>query len=526
MVKLKKRKASRGPEGLVGEKCDDAVYVSADATQAADRAPKSKKAKRKISFAVELEQAENGEDMASTPQMQPKPKKIGKRARAEQPVAEVARHDPATSSGGKKPKASEEMFVKDTTFLKLGLSRALSSTCEKLGMLHPTDVQAMCLPPVLRGKNVAGNAKTGSGKTACYCLPILHQLAQDPYGIFALVLTPVRELAYQVADNFRALGNSVGVSVTEVTGGGCMMTQSRKITERTHIIVATPGRLADLLRGDDMLTKSFRGLRTFVLDEADELLTKTFEDPLAQIISVLPKERQTLLFSATLTKSIERLASRISNLQVVNANPKDETLENLTQEYVFVPSTVHICYLHYLLSSHFQDQSCIVFAPTIEMCQLLTTMFNFLGFKCTGLHSLQTQRERQAGLGKFRAGQCSILFATDIASRGLDIPKVAVVINLGLPPKVENYVHRSGRTARAGRPGTVVSIVTERDVPRVGPIETSIGKKLELRETNEDEALKFLAKTTKARQEADLLLSEVGFEEKVQAHKEGKKIWR
>jgi len=419
------------------------------------------------------------------------------------------------------PRATKpSIFKKDTSFAELGLSRWIVDNCEKLGMRWPTDIQAMCIPPVIAGKNIAGNAKTGSGKTACYCLPILHYLSQDPYGVFALVVLPVRELAFQVSDNFRALGRSINVSVIEVVGGRDMYTQTKMIAQRTHIVVATPGRLADLLRGDPAIRQAFRALRYFILDEADQLLTQTFEEPLAEIIGALPKKRQTMLFSATLTGSIDRLKSRIPDLVVLDANPNDETLDNLTQEYVFIPKTVQICYLHYLLQSHFPGQSCIIFTPTIEVCQLLTTMLEILEFPVTGLHALQSQRKRQACLGKFKAGRCSILVATDVACRGLDIPKVAVVLNFGLPATVDNYVHRAGRTARAGRPGLVVSLMTEQDIARVALVEDRIGKPLDLRQTREDEAVKLLSKTTKARQKAELLLSEIGFEDQVAEHRE------
>jgi len=318
-----------------------------------------------------------------------------------------------------------------------------------------------------------------------------------------------------------------------VVGGREMLFQSRMISERVHVIVATPGRLADLLRGDPALTEAFEGLRIFVLDEADKLLTQTFEEPLAEILRSIPKTRQTLLFSATITKSIERLRTKLAGgsangegskeLLLLNANPKEETLSNLAQQYIFVPRTVQACYLHYLLKSHFPEESCIVFASTIDLCQLFTTMLEFLGFSVTGLHSLHSQRHRQACLNKFRAGQSRILVATDVAARGLDIPKVAVVLNLGLPLEPDDYVHRAGRTARAGRPGLVVSLMTEQDVAKVHAIEARIGCQLELRPSNEDDAVKLLSKTTKARQRAELLLSEVGFEEKAQEHRAARK---
>eukprot|EP00747_Dinoflagellata_sp_TGD_P218810 gnl/TRDRNA2_/TRDRNA2_91015_c0_seq1.p1 gnl/TRDRNA2_/TRDRNA2_91015_c0~~gnl/TRDRNA2_/TRDRNA2_91015_c0_seq1.p1 ORF type:complete len:555 (+),score=122.26 gnl/TRDRNA2_/TRDRNA2_91015_c0_seq1:82-1746(+) len=439
-------------------------------------------------------------------------------------VAETQRRSLSSS-----PKMlSSGLFQTSTSFAKLGLARWLAESCERMGMRYPTDVQVLCIPPVLAGKNIVGNAKTGSGKTACYCLPTLHHLSKDPYGIFSLVLTPVRELAFQVADNFRALGGAIGVQVFEVVGGKDMLTQSKMISERRHVVVATPGRLADLLKGDPDLSEAFRRLRVFVLDEADRLLTPTFDEPLGTILERLPKTRQTLLFSATITRSIEKLRldfghASAKELLLLDANPKDDTLENLEQQYIFVPKVVQFCYLHYLLKEDFHEQSCIVFTPTIDMCQLLTTMLEILGLSVTGLHSLQSQRQRQACLGKFRAGRCKVLVATDVASRGLDIPKVAVVLNVGLPRETDDYVHRAGRTARAGRPGLVVSLMTESDVARVKAIEERLGKQLEILPTSEDDVLKLLPRTTKARQRAEVLLAEIGFEDKVAEHRAARK---
>jgi len=239
----------------------------------------------------------------------------------------------------------------------------------------------------------------------------------------------------------------------------------------------------------------------------------------------LPKTRQTLLFSATLTKSIETLKEKIPGLVIADANPHDATLDNLTQEYIFVPKTIQFCYLNYLLANQFEGWSCIIFAPTITVCQLITNLLEFLEYPVAGLHAMQSQRVRQASLGKFRAGRVSILVATDVACRGLDLPKVAVVINMNLPSDTDTYVHRAGRTARAGRPGLVLSLMTERDVPNVHAIEERIGKKLELRPTDEAQALKLMSRTTKARQKAELLLSEIGFQEQVaERHRQASKV--
>mmetsp|Transcript_46650 Transcript_46650/g.107787 ORF Transcript_46650/g.107787 Transcript_46650/m.107787 type:complete len:534 (+) Transcript_46650:26-1627(+) len=444
-------------------------------------------------------------------------------------AAEEPHGAPGDTTASGAPIASEPtaLFQKDSSFAKLGLARWLVEGCEKLGMVYPTEIQAMCIPPVLAGKQVIGNSKTGSGKTACFCLPILHQLSKDPYGIFALVLLPVRELTFQVSENFRALGKGINVEVFEVIGGQDMQYQARMIASRKHVITATPGRLADLLRGEPGLSKAFGNLRVLVLDEADRLLTQSFEEELEDMLPRLPKTRQTLLFSATITGSIEKLRSRLQTdgreLMLLDANPTDESLETLTQEYVFVPEIVQICYVHHLLRDHFANDSCILFAPTLMLCQLLMTTLELLGLLVTGLHSLQSQQRRRACLNNFRAGRSRILVATDVASRGLDIPKVSVVMNMGLPMTADSYVHRAGRTGRAGRPGLVISVMCERDVAKVQAIEERIGMQLKLRPTVEEDALKLMSKTTKAQQKAELLLSEAGFHDRVQERRESDK---
>ena len=221
---------------------------------------KKRRTARKVSRPVE---PENPRPQGQDPPGPTRPKrKQGARRKAVKAEAEAP-------DGPEPAEPEQKLFQTNTSFAKLGLAKWIVDTCGKLGMNYPTDIQAMAIPPVLSGKNIAGNARTGSGKTACYSLPILHSLSKDPYGVFALILVPVRELAFQVADNFRAMGQAINVSVGEIVGGRDFSIQSRLIADRTHVLVATPGRLADLLRGDFALARAFRKIRTFVLDEAD-----------------------------------------------------------------------------------------------------------------------------------------------------------------------------------------------------------------------------------------------------------------
>lgn len=395
-------------------------------------------------------------------------------------------------------------------------------------MKHPTDIQVKCVPPAIEGKNLIGSAKTGTGKTLAFGMPILANLSKDTYGVFALIITPIRELAFQIADQLKAVGESIRAETCVIVGGQDMIMQQQALQKRPHIVIATPGRLADLLSSDPRIKHCFRNLHTLVMDEADRLLEDSFSQALADVFQSLPQKKQTLLFSATITSSIDELRSRFGedDMLLMDSNPTNTSVQQLVQEYIFVPKTVHYCYLNYLLANDWAEESVIVFVPTVEMCQVLNTTLEGLGFRTCCLHSLQTQRVRLASLGKFRGRRADILIATDVASRGLDIPMVGVVVNVGVPASPETYVHRIGRTARAGRKGLSVTIMGEEGVHRLQAVETHINAELDEKKVDEDEALKLLNRTSKAQQKAELLLSEVGFDDELAEFKARKEKQR
>uniref|UniRef100_K7FNK5 DEAD-box helicase 49 n=1 Tax=Pelodiscus sinensis TaxID=13735 RepID=K7FNK5_PELSI len=299
-----------------------------------------------------------------------------------------------------------------------------------------------------------GCAKTGSGKTAAFVLPILQKLSEDPYGIFCLVLTPTRELAYQIAEQFRVLGKPLGLKDCIIVGGMDMVAQALELSRKPHVVIATPGRLADHLRSSN--TFSLRKIKFLVLDEADRLLEQgctDFTKDLEVILGAVPATRQTLLFSATLTDTLNELKSLAMNKPFFwESQAEVRTVDELVQRYLLVPEKVKDAYLVHLIQT-FQDEhedwSIIIFTSTCKSCQILNMMLKKFNFPSVALHSMMRQKQRFAALAKFKSSVFRILIATDVAARGLDIPTVQVVINHNTPGLPKIYIHRVGRTARA-----------------------------------------------------------------------------
>ncbi|XP_058676994.1 probable ATP-dependent RNA helicase DDX49 [Ammospiza caudacuta] len=427
-------------------------------------------------------------------------------------------------------------------FVALGLAPWLAEQARQVGLLRPTPVQAACIPAVLQGERAgvrAGNgngpgtamgrdclgcAQTGSGKTAAFVLPVLHVLAQDPYGIFCLVLTPTRELACQIAEQFRVLGKPLGLKDCVVVGGLDMVSQALALSRRPHVVVATPGRLADHLRSSS--TFSLSKLRFLVLDEADRLLEQgsaDFSADLELILGAVPARRQTLLFSATLTGTLCQLRGLAANSPFFwEASAPVRTVEGLEQRYLLVPEALKDAYLVHLVQS-FQDQhedwAIIIFTKTCKDCQVLNMMLRKFSFPSVALHSMMKQKQRFAALAKFKSSIFKILIATDVAARGLDIPAVQVVINHNTPGLPKIYIHRVGRTARAGRKGMAITLVTQYDIHLVHAIEEEI--KLQLPEFSVEEqlVLDILTQVNVTRRECEIELEGMDFDEKKEINK-------
>ncbi|KAG7391933.1 putative ATP-dependent RNA helicase ddx49 [Phytophthora pseudosyringae] len=488
---------------------------------------------------------------------------FGKRRRAPKlPVEDPTADSDASSDAETAALKSDKVLVEEhatsnvlISFLNLGVDPWLVKRCELLGIRHPTPVQAHCIPPILAGRDVIGCAQTGSGKTAAFALPILHTLSKDPYGPYALVLTPTRELAFQIADQFNAFGSAMAVRCAVIVGGVDMLKQSLTLQQRPHVIVATPGRFRDhLLRVDP---PNISLVKYVVLDEADRLLDVSFAKDLSFIFDRLPTKRQTLLFSATMTANLDRLEHTALSDDAFrfDATPSVKTVATLKQFYLFIPAQVKMTYLMYLMktldpteedeegerngrkgkkdrdlqqlleaaasTSKRQVRSMMIFVSTCKMCELVGEIGNELGTKCVTLHSMMSQNRRLAALGKFKSGLSHILISTDVASRGLDIPEVDVVLNFDLPRDADDYIHRVGRTARAGRSGQAISLVTQHDIELLQNIEDKVGKKMDDYESEapEKKVLKLLNDVTTATRISKMKLTERGFDDKVHARR-------
>lgn len=472
------------------------------------------------------------------------------------------------------PATAAESTGDTRTFTEMGVHPSLVKALHTLNIHTPTPIQHACLNEIMSGRDCIASAKTGSGKTIAFGLPILQHLTLDPYGICAVVLTPTRELAFQIADQFHALGAHMNLKAPVVVGGLDLLDQATQLQRRPHMVIATPGRFAELLKskGEEW---SLSKTRYLVLDEADRLLSSTFAPELAEIFSHLPSQRQTLLFTATATAEIEALArkppSKGKQKPFVHlTHDSTSTPKSLVQKYVHLPSHIRDVYLAHLLTNPpeelehlrhtppdlaapvsenaFDEQNqrrrkrkvkevsaeemevqamqpppTIVFCGRCATAAQLTLLLQNMRIRCVPLHSYLSQSERLHSLSLFRSAIIPVLVATDVGSRGLDIPEVALVVNYDLPRNPTDYIHRVGRTARAGREGWSVSFVAERDVELVGAIEGVTGVTMDEHPMPENSVLENINSVFTARRLASVAMHDGRFGEKQKINKEKNK---
>lgn len=463
------------------------------------------------------------------PEVQPQPEP---EPPSRDPAAAEAYLDPAptiVTETGQADDAADAAGAAPATFADLGLSQWLVDACEALGMRRPTAVQRRCIPRALAGADVLGIAETGSGKTAAFALPILHRLGEDPYGVAALALAPTRELAAQLAEQFRALGAPLGLRCLAAIGGFDSLAQAKGLSRRPHVVVATPGRIATLVKNDPDLAKVFSRTKFLVLDEADRVLDVNFEEELRVIFGCLLKKRQTFLFSATMSDNLRSLLELSGNKSYFfEAYEGFKTVETLKQQYIHVPpqgKELHLWHLLSVMKGKTEDpiRSAIVFVSTCKDCQYLDLLLEELGYPAVALNSHKSQAQRLSALNRFKSGQVPVLLATDVGSRGLDIQTVDLVINYDMPMSPRDYIHRVGRTARASRGGLAISFVTQKDICLLHEIEDVVEKQLEAYECSDKEVTKDITKVFKAIRLSKMRRRDEGHDEKVEARKEQKR---
>ena len=362
-----------------------------------------------------------------------------------------------------------------TQFIDLGLAKPLLKALADEGYQTPTPIQAQAIPGVLAGRDLLGIAQTGTGKTAAFALPILHRLAADRRqpprrSARVLVLSPTRELATQIGESFRTYGRHLGVTVAVVFGGVKYGAQMRALAPGIDVLVATPGRLLDHLQER---TITLAGIEILVLDEADQMLDLGFVLPIRKIVAHVPKQRQNLFFSATMPSEIGKLASEMLNDPLrVSVTPQATTVEKVNQRVLFVEQSRKRA----LLAELFDDggfKRVIVFTRTKRGADRVAKGLEQVGVEAASIHGDKSQGQRERALADFKAGKVRALVATDIAARGIDIDAVSHVVQFELPNVPESYVHRIGRTARAGADGSAVAFCSDdertllRDIQKV-----------------------------------------------------------
>ncbi|HEX4113801.1 MAG TPA: DEAD/DEAH box helicase [Stellaceae bacterium] len=366
------------------------------------------------------------------------------------------------------------------SFSELGLAEPLLLALQQQDYQQPTPIQAQAIPHLLAGRDMLGIAQTGTGKTAAFALPMLQRLAATPapyrpHAMRALILTPTRELAIQIADSVRAYGGHLHLRATVIVGGVNQRPQAAALARGLDIVIATPGRFLDLMaQGHARLD----AVEMLVLDEADRMLDLGFIQPIRKIVAKLPKARQSLLFSATMPHDVEHLAHSLLRDPVrVEVTPPATTVERVDQRVMFVAANDKRAALTALLRDAGIARA-LVFTRTKHGADRVAQHLERAGLRAAAIHGNKSQNARQRALGDFRDGRTRILVATDIAARGIDIDGITHVVNFELPNVPESYVHRIGRTARAGAAGVAISFCDASERPFLRDIETLTRRKL------------------------------------------------
>ena len=372
-------------------------------------------------------------------------------------------------------------------FSELNIIRPILKSLEEQNYVEPTPIQERTIPLILKGKDVLGGAQTGTGKTAAFAIPIIQLLNKMPdnrkkrHEVDALIVTPTRELAIQIDDSVSVYGKYTGIKHAVVFGGVNQNPQVRELNDGISILTATPGRLLDLINQGFI---SLNAVKFFVLDEADRMLDMGFIHDIKKIIKLLPKERQSLFFSATMPDNIVKLSKTIlKDPEKVMVTPVSSTAETISQFLYYTNKNTKQALLHHILKDPQIDQV-LLFSRTKHGADRITRNLRKEKINAAAIHGDKSQNQRQKALEQFKAGQIRILVATDIAARGIDIDKLKYVINFDVPNVAETYVHRIGRSGRAGEEGNAISICEPEENAYIHDIEKLIKQKIKVVDNN------------------------------------------
>lgn len=372
--------------------------------------------------------------------------------------------------------------AKNINFNSLGLSDPILKAIEHYGYKTPSPIQAKAIPVVMKGNDILASAQTGTGKTASFALPILEHLSKSqklkPKNVRVLILTPTRELAAQILSNINSYSKFLDIKTAVVFGGVNIKPQKAKLNQGLDILVATPGRLLDLYRQDCV---KFSNLDIFVLDEADRMLDMGFIHDIRKLLKLLPQNRQTLMFSATFSKEIKTLASKITKNPIeISVTPQNTAAVTVSQSIYRIKKSQKSDFLAHLASKESWNQV-LIFTKTKHGANKLTRFLNTKRLSADAIHGNKSQAARTKALADFKDNKTRILIATDIASRGLDINQLPLVVNYDLPYVAEDYVHRIGRTGRAGASGKAISLVCQDESKLLSSIQRLIKQDIEIK---------------------------------------------
>nr|WP_277818623.1 DEAD/DEAH box helicase [Bacillus sp. TL12] len=365
-------------------------------------------------------------------------------------------------------------------FLELGISETFNHTLRENGIAEATPIQEQAIPVVMAGKDIIGQAKTGTGKTLAFILPILEKIDPESSDVQALIVAPTRELALQITTEIeKMLVHKEDINVLAIYGGQDVAQQMRKLKGNTHIVVATPGRLLDHLRRETIVLSNVSML---VLDEADQMLHFGFLYDIEDILEVTPESKQTMLFSATMPKDIKKLAKRyMKEPEMIRIQSEEVTVNNIKQRVIETTDRTKQDALRYVMDRD-QPFLAVIFCRTKRRASKLYDDLKGYGYNCDELHGDLSQGKRERVMKSFRDAKIQYLIATDVAARGLDVEGVTHVFNYDIPEDVESYIHRIGRTGRAGGSGLAITFVAPKDEMYLKEIEKGIGTTLQRQE--------------------------------------------